>query len=31
MENNKIVLSKDIQLKLIEFFMRTSVPRMAEN
>ncbi len=28
MNEKKIALSKDIQVKMIEFFMRTSIPRM---
>lgn len=31
MKKTKIALSKDIQLKMIDFFMRTSIPRMTEN
>ena len=28
MKNKKIILSKNIQEKMIEFFLRTSIPRM---
>ncbi len=28
MNDNKIVLSKHIQEKMIEFFLRTSIPKM---
>lgn len=27
----KIVLSKELQIKIIEFFFRTSVPKMVKN
>lgn len=28
---NKIILSKSIQEKMLEFFMRTSIPKMLNN
>lgn len=30
MKQDKIVLSKTIQEKMIEFFLRTSIPRMLQ-
>ena len=30
MKDNKIVLSKHIQEKMIEFFLRTSIPKMIQ-
>lgn len=31
MKNNKITLPKSIQEKMIEFFLKTSIPRMLNN
>lgn len=31
MKNNKVTLSKSIQDKMIEFFLKTSIPRMLSN
>lgn len=31
MKNEKIILSKCIQEKMVEFFMRTSIPKMLNN
>lgn len=28
MKDNKIVISKELQQKMIEFFLRTSIPKM---
>lgn len=28
MEKNNIVISKELQKKMIEFFLRTSIPKM---
>ncbi len=30
MKDNKIILSKNIQEKMIEFFLRTSIPKMIQ-
>lgn len=27
-ESNKIILSKELQIKMIEFFLKTSIPKM---
>ncbi len=31
MDKEKITLSEELQSKIIEFFMRTSIPRMINN
>lgn len=31
MKNSKIVISKELQSKMIEFFKRTSIPKMISN
>lgn len=31
MKDKKIILSKSIQEKMIEFFLRTSIPKMLSN
>jgi len=31
MNNKKIVLSKEIQKKMIEFFLKTSIPKMIKS